>query len=168
MGDSTCVACGECVQACPTGALMPATWSTTNQVATAAISTARLTSVCPFCGVGCQVSLKVKDGKIKYVEGINGPANEGRLCVKGRFRFRLYPPQAPADQAADPPRGRARQGAERRSRQLADPLSAKQPGTRRWTLLQRPRGATRRGAERGSPASAQPNARTRKPICSRR
>jgi formate dehydrogenase major subunit len=44
-------------------------------------------SVCPFCGVGCKVSLKVKDGKVKYVEGINGPANEGRLCVKGRFGF---------------------------------------------------------------------------------
>ena len=44
-------------------------------------------SICPFCGVGCQVSLKVKDGKIKHVEGINGPANEGRLCVKGRFGY---------------------------------------------------------------------------------
>jgi formate dehydrogenase major subunit len=44
-------------------------------------------SVCPFCGVGCQVSLKVKDNKVVYVEGINGPANEGRLCVKGRFGF---------------------------------------------------------------------------------
>jgi formate dehydrogenase major subunit len=44
-------------------------------------------SVCPFCGVGCQVSLKVKDGRVKYVDGINGPANEGRLCVKGRFGF---------------------------------------------------------------------------------
>ena len=44
-------------------------------------------SICPFCGVGCQVSLKVKNGKIEYVEGINGPANEGRLCVKGRFGF---------------------------------------------------------------------------------
>ena len=39
-------------------------------------------SVCAFCGVGCQISIKVKNGKIKYVEGINGPANEGRLCVK--------------------------------------------------------------------------------------
>ncbi|MEO1790159.1 MAG: formate dehydrogenase subunit alpha, partial [Pseudomonadota bacterium] len=44
-------------------------------------------SICPFCGVGCQVSLKVKDDKITHVDGINGPANEGRLCVKGRFGF---------------------------------------------------------------------------------
>ena len=87
MGDSTCVACGECVQACPTGALMPATVVDDNQVGDSADFDSAIESICPFCGVGCQVSLKVKDGKVKYVEGINGPANEGRLCVKGRFGF---------------------------------------------------------------------------------
>ncbi|MFV2053791.1 formate dehydrogenase subunit alpha [Aliiroseovarius sp. YM-037] len=87
MGDSTCVACGECVQACPTGALMPATVVDAAQVGDSADYDREVDSVCPFCGVGCQVSLKVKDDKIKYVEGINGPANEGRLCVKGRFGF---------------------------------------------------------------------------------
>lgn len=87
MGDSTCVACGECVQACPTGALMPATALDTNQVGDRSDFDTETESVCPFCGVGCKVSLKVKDGKVKYVEGINGPANEGRLCVKGRFGF---------------------------------------------------------------------------------
>ncbi|MDG2056389.1 MAG: formate dehydrogenase subunit alpha [Tateyamaria sp.] len=87
MGDSTCVACGECVQACPTGALMPATVVDDNQVGDSADFDSAIESICPFCGVGCQVSLKVKDGTVKYVEGINGPANEGRLCVKGRFGF---------------------------------------------------------------------------------
>ena len=87
MGESTCVACGECVQACPTGALMPATVLDTNQVGDRGDFDTETESVCPFCGVGCKVSLKVKDGKVKYVEGINGPANEGRLCVKGRFGF---------------------------------------------------------------------------------
>ncbi len=87
MGDSTCVACGECVQACPTGALMPATVLDDNQVGDSKDFDSETESVCPFCGVGCKVSLKVKDGKVKYVEGINGPANEGRLCVKGRFGF---------------------------------------------------------------------------------
>jgi formate dehydrogenase major subunit len=81
------VACGECVQACPTGALMPATVVDDNQVGDSADFDSAVESICPFCGVGCQVSLKVKDGKVKYVEGINGPANEGRLCVKGRFGF---------------------------------------------------------------------------------
>ncbi|WP_299143562.1 formate dehydrogenase subunit alpha [uncultured Tateyamaria sp.] len=87
MGESTCVACGECVQACPTGALMPSTVVDEAQVGDSADYDDEVESICPFCGVGCQISLKVKDGKVKYVEGINGPANEGRLCVKGRFGF---------------------------------------------------------------------------------
>lgn len=87
MGASSCVACGECVQACPTGALMPATVLDADQTGDSADYDKEVKSVCPFCGVGCQVSLKVKDNKVKYVEGINGPANEGRLCVKGRFGF---------------------------------------------------------------------------------
>ena len=87
MGASTCVACGECVQACPTGALMPATVLDDAQQGDSADVDSEVESVCPFCGVGCQVSLKVKEGRVKYVEGIDGPANEGRLCVKGRFGF---------------------------------------------------------------------------------
>ncbi len=87
MGESSCVACGECVQACPTGALMPSSVVNEEQVGDSRDYDSETESVCPFCGVGCLVSLKVKDGKVKYVEGINGPANEGRLCVKGRFGF---------------------------------------------------------------------------------
>jgi formate dehydrogenase major subunit len=87
MGASSCVACGECVQACPTGALMPAAVLDDHQQGDSADFDTEVKSVCPFCGVGCQVSLKLKEGKIKYVEGINGPANEGRLCVKGRFGY---------------------------------------------------------------------------------
>jgi len=87
MGVSTCVACGECVQACPTGALMPATVLDDTQQGDSRDFDREVKSVCPFCGVGCQVSLKVKEDKVVYVEGINGPANEGRLCVKGRFGF---------------------------------------------------------------------------------
>ncbi|MEM1077017.1 MAG: formate dehydrogenase subunit alpha [Pseudomonadota bacterium] len=87
MGASSCVACGECVQACPTGALMEAKLLDEAQVGDSQAHDEEVTSVCPFCGVGCQVSLKVKDGKIIKADGINGPANEGRLCVKGRFGF---------------------------------------------------------------------------------
>jgi formate dehydrogenase major subunit len=81
MGNSTCVACGECVQACPTGALMPA-----RDVAMT-VPDKQIESLCPFCGVGCQLTYNVKDNKILYVEGRDGPANQGRLCVKGRYGF---------------------------------------------------------------------------------
>jgi len=87
MGASTCVACGECVQACPTGALMPATALDDAQVGDSADFDREVASVCPFCGVGCQISLKVKGARIKSVDGLQGPSNEGRLCVKGRFGF---------------------------------------------------------------------------------
>jgi formate dehydrogenase major subunit len=84
MGQSTCVACGECVQVCPTGALLPATMV---DKAGVGVGTADRTvdSVCPFCGVGCQVTYHLKDDKIIKVDGRDGPANEQRLCVKGRF-----------------------------------------------------------------------------------
>jgi len=87
MGESTCVACGECVQACPTGALMPATVLDAKEQGDSADFDNEIASVCPFCGVGCQISLKIKDSQVKYVTGLDGPANEGRLCVKGRFGF---------------------------------------------------------------------------------
>jgi formate dehydrogenase major subunit len=81
MGASTCVGCGECVQACPTGALMPA------RNAALAAPDRSVASVCPYCGVGCQLTYHVRDNKIAYVEGRDGPANHGRLCVKGRYGF---------------------------------------------------------------------------------
>ncbi len=87
MGASSCVACGECVQACPTGALMPATVMDDAQSGDSKDFDREVESVCPYCGVGCQIKFKIKDDKIKYVEGIDGPANENRLCVKGRFGF---------------------------------------------------------------------------------
>ncbi|MEX0841293.1 MAG: formate dehydrogenase subunit alpha, partial [Xanthobacteraceae bacterium] len=86
MGNSTCVACGECVQACPTGALMPATVVDANNIRTG-YPDREVDSVCPYCGVGCQLTYKIKDDKLLYVTGKNGPANENRLCVKGRFGF---------------------------------------------------------------------------------
>ena len=86
MGESTCVACGECVQACPTGALMPSVMLDENQTRVT-YADRKVDSLCPFCGVGCQVTYQVKDEKIIYAEGRDGPANHNRLCVKGRFGF---------------------------------------------------------------------------------
>ena len=90
MGASTCVACGECVQACPTGALMEATMVDENGVAKYNRPEDQLEqtdSVCPYCGVGCQVTYQVRDNEIVAVQGREGPANRNRLCVKGRFGF---------------------------------------------------------------------------------
>ena len=81
MGASSCVACGECVQACPTGALMPLT-----QLGSQVVDK-KVDSVCPFCGVGCLLTYNVRGNRIVSVDGRDGPANHGRLCVKGRFGF---------------------------------------------------------------------------------
>jgi len=81
MGESSCVACGECVQACPTGALSNA--SGAHRVE----ADRKVDSVCPYCGVGCLLTYHVKDDKILRVEGRDGPANFSRLCVKGRYGF---------------------------------------------------------------------------------
>ena len=78
MGKSSCVGCGECVAACPTGALLP------KEVAAAEKS---VDSLCPYCGVGCQVTYRVRDNHIIGVDGRDGPANHGRLCVKGRYGY---------------------------------------------------------------------------------
>jgi formate dehydrogenase major subunit len=81
LGESSCVACGECVQACPTGALMPANGLGLEK------TEEQVDSVCPYCGVGCQLTYHVSNNRIHYVTGRNGPANNSRLCVKGRYGF---------------------------------------------------------------------------------
>ena len=81
---SDCVFCGQCVQVCPTGALterksrgMARTWEA-----------GKVRTTCPYCGVGCQMWLHVKDGRITKVTAVHDAApNKGRLCVKGRFGY---------------------------------------------------------------------------------
>jgi formate dehydrogenase major subunit len=79
MGSSSCVGCGECVQACPTGALAPAKGASRPERS--------VDSLCPYCGVGCQVTYHVAKGEIIGAVGRDGQANHERLCVKGRFGF---------------------------------------------------------------------------------
>ena len=90
MGLSTCVTCGECVQACPTGALMEANLLDTAGKRVGYADKA-IDTVCPYCGVGCQTKVYVKDEKILYVDGRDGPAAPPfvrTLRVVGRILLR--------------------------------------------------------------------------------
>ncbi len=87
--DSACVYCGNCIQVCPTGALMPTTefdmrangtWHEHDQVVTE--------TICGFCGVGCALELHVQDNTILTVTSpTDNPITHGNLCIKGRFGF---------------------------------------------------------------------------------
>ncbi|MFH0257416.1 formate dehydrogenase subunit alpha [Vibrio rumoiensis] len=85
MGDSNCVQCGLCVQACPTGALVDARDKSESRLD---ILTP-VETICTYCGVGCKLTMFVDktNNKIRYVQGADSPVNQGMLCVKGRFGF---------------------------------------------------------------------------------
>jgi predicted molibdopterin-dependent oxidoreductase YjgC len=77
--ESICEGCGECLERCPTGALIPKN----PRQATRYVKT-----VCPYCGVGCSIYLGVRGNEIVSVRGDKeSPVNKGGLCVKGRFGF---------------------------------------------------------------------------------
>ncbi len=79
---SICQSCGECVVRCPTAALT---------IKDAVIPTYEVETTCPYCGVGCGMYLGVRNGKIVSVRGShNSKANDGKLCVKGRFGIAGY------------------------------------------------------------------------------
>jgi predicted molibdopterin-dependent oxidoreductase YjgC len=85
LGDSACTFCGQCVQTCPTGAL-------SDKKAIRAIGVPgnieKTRTICAYCGVGCSVDILTKSDKIVGIHpAMDGPANEGALCVKGQFAF---------------------------------------------------------------------------------
>ncbi|MEI7924931.1 MAG: formate dehydrogenase subunit alpha [Chloroflexota bacterium] len=98
--DSICTSCGQCVSQCPTGALMPKTAPATAShrvevdrpamialpVVAAPLTVAATETTCPYCGVGCGLSVRVEDGRIAWVDGMPGNgSSQGMTCVKGRF-----------------------------------------------------------------------------------
>jgi predicted molibdopterin-dependent oxidoreductase YjgC len=95
--DSACVYCGNCIGVCPTGALMfksehdmraAGTWDESKQTVT--------DTICPYCGVGCTLSLHVQDNTIvKVGSPMDSSVTEGHLCVKGRFGFEFVQNRGP-------------------------------------------------------------------------
>lgn len=80
--ESECVSCGNCVSACPVGALAPKRGLPFRQW-----EVAKTLTTCPYCGVGCQMELLTKDGKVVGVNPADGPSNHDMLCVKGKFSY---------------------------------------------------------------------------------
>jgi predicted molibdopterin-dependent oxidoreductase YjgC len=98
--DSACVYCGNCIAVCPTGALMfksehdhraAGTWDEAGQV--------RTDTICPYCGVGCTLTLHVQSNEIvKVTSPLDHDITSGNLCIKGRFGFQFVqsrPPKRP-------------------------------------------------------------------------
>ncbi|MBI4296756.1 MAG: formate dehydrogenase subunit alpha [Chloroflexi bacterium] len=80
--EANCQFCGACVDSCPTGALVERSFAAAGMVAPDRV----VTTICPYCGVGCQLHLEIKNERIiRVMPDRNGPANQGQLCVKGKF-----------------------------------------------------------------------------------
>ena len=171
MGDSTCVACGECVQACPTGALMPAASSIERGDATPGRPRASTSRSAPTAASAARSPITSRTTGIALRRRPRRAGQPQPAVRQGPLRLRLRQPPAPPDPAADP------QGRRAASTSSDDD----RPGQLRWThfreasweealdraadgLRRDPRPARR---PRRSPASARPRARTRRPISSR-
>ncbi len=102
--DSACVYCGNCIGVCPTGALMfksehemrrQGTWHESRQT--------RTDTICPYCGVGCTLSLQVQDNKIvKVTSPLDHSVAGGQLCIKGRFGWQFVQQEPPPKTTAKP------------------------------------------------------------------
>lgn len=84
-GKSECDGCGECIQLCPTGAIVEKPHRDKINIQQ---KLSKVMTTCPYCGVGCQLEVWVQNGQIVRSNGVEGVSpNDGRLCVKGRFGY---------------------------------------------------------------------------------
>ena len=82
LNESTCIACGACVDTCPTGALED------KSVLERGTAVTWTKTVCPYCGTGCEMNVGVRDDRVVEVKpAMDSPVNRGHLCVKGRYAF---------------------------------------------------------------------------------
>lgn len=83
--ESPCVSCGACAQACPTSAISDVYESKS------IVADKKIRTICTYCGVGCNLEIAVKDGKVKSIQAPwNSKVNPGHTCLKGRFAFSFY------------------------------------------------------------------------------
>ena len=83
--DSDCVSCGACSQACPTNAISDVFQSKSVQ------ATDKTRTICTYCGVGCNLEVSTKNGKILSIQApYDAKSNEGHTCLKGRYAFKFY------------------------------------------------------------------------------
>ncbi len=103
--ESSCVSCGACVDTCPTGALEDKT------VLALGAPTDWTRTTCPYCGIGCEMNVGTRDGRIVEVRpALDAPVNKGHLCVKGRYAFGFTHSPRARHGADDPRRGRLARG----------------------------------------------------------
>jgi len=95
--ESACVYCGNCIAVCPTGALMPTSEFTLRQAGTwNEAAQTEVDTVCPYCGVGCNLTLHVQDDAIvKVTSPDDHDVTRGNLCIKGRFGFEFVQNRKP-------------------------------------------------------------------------
>src|ERR671937_615237 len=102
--ESACVYCGNCIGVCPTGALMfrsehelrkAGEWDESQQTVT--------DTICPYCGVGCELEVHVQDNEIvKVTSPWDNDVTSGHLCIKGRFGFQFVQNRAPVPETQTP------------------------------------------------------------------
>ena len=136
--ESVCIFCGQCVSVCPTGALTEKDSAGSGR----AWQVTKVTTTCPYCGVGCNFDLNVRDGKVvKVTSNWDAPANKGVTVRQGPLRLAVPAQPRPADQTAG--EGLRLEGGQRDGRHAFRRVRAtwRPSGTTPWTSW--PAGCTR-------------------------